>query len=280
MKHISGNQNCPCMSGKKYKDCCMPIQDFLSYFEENYGWKYYCERYVLNNIYQNSVAFRLFYDNERQKIQKQIIWFVDTKLNSNMRSGCLEGEAIKDSIPIIRIKKVPIELIDCFDAAHEIQHLIYGEVGMPLIQFKNAYNSKENEYLGTVLANTVADPLVNCSLIKYPFNYREYYQKALNIQIPIIERMPKNDISKADRLFLICLYIEKMLDWRLLDSNEKNSFEISFSNRFPNLCKKGNELIEWIDRNKYGTIQEVFNVYNKIIQYLKVDDMFFIKIRT
>jgi hypothetical protein len=158
LQDIGRNEDCSCMSGKKYKTCCLKRDNCL--IRPSSGWSYYDETYVISKIYKESESFKLFFDNERHKVEKPIYWYVDSNLDSIMRCG----ELLLDEQSFaywIRIKRSPIDIDEVFEAAHEIQHLIDKENGFPCVRLKENFRSESSNKLARILANTVGDPLAN-----------------------------------------------------------------------------------------------------------------------
>ena len=85
--------------------------------------------------------------------------------------------------------------------------MIFGEKGYPTARVLDQDINKT--YLATVLTNTVIDPLINKLLINFGFNFQKYIDKAIKIQIPMLEGYPDEiDLHLFDRHMIICLLIK------------------------------------------------------------------------
>lgn len=183
------------------------------------------------------------------KLQKPIYWVCNPNLNSNMRT------VGTDFFHVIIVNHVPIAREDYIDVAHEIGHLLLAESSFPGAKIKD--NDTNKLYLGTILTNTVIDPLINSTLKSYGFDFYEYMEKAKRIQIPMIERYPEElELHLFDRHFLKCLFIEKILEWRLLN-DQINPFEEIAKIKYPTLYKECKAFIEVIDEIGFDTASKV-----------------------
>lgn len=72
-KEIGRNDKCPCMSGKKYKNCCEKTGIWENFKKQNLLYK--DEQYVLSDLIDNDYIFKNLYLRERIKINKPVLFF-------------------------------------------------------------------------------------------------------------------------------------------------------------------------------------------------------------
>ncbi len=225
--------------------------------------KVYSEQYAIKAIYNNSQIFRSFYNTQRNKLGK-IMWLVDNALSANMRCIRIEG------FDAIITKSMPIEDINTFDTAHEIQHLIFGMEGYPSMCYSE-YGTTLNldmKYIASVL-NTVNDPMVNKRLATFGFDLLSYYNKASRIQKIWRQDMDVTLFNKLGTLLEVCLYIQKSLDWDIVaevTNEQHNKFIEWYDYRFPNISKEAKPLIKYIKDTGYDTQKKCEVIFKTIIK--------------
>lgn len=257
-KEIGRNDQCLCMSGKKYKNCCLENKEIVDYFKNILNARYIDGSYMLKNLTENSNLLERYLSEKLPMLKQPIVWLFDSNLNSNMRCGQV-GDA-----HIIIVKEIPVQYKDYFDVAHEIGHLLFGEQGYPAVNVRD--NDFSKTYLASVLINTVMDPKVNKEIIKYGFDFKDYINKAISIQIPMINRYPnENNLHKFDEHFLKCLLIEKLLEWDLLEENNENTFERLYKEKYPIIYKEVLESIKFMREFGTDTPEKVRIILQKII---------------
>ena len=257
-KQPGRNDKCPCMSGKKYKNCCINQTERDKWLKENLNAQYIDSIYIMNDLVLNSKKLARYFQDKLPLIQKPIIWLCNPNLNANMRSINIE-----DMYGII-IKKVPVASKDYFDIAHEIGHLVLGEQGYPFSRVIDGDQRKV--YLGSILTNTIIDPIINKEVVKYGFSFDEYMNKALEIQIPILQGYPQEFMLHTfDRHFVKCLLIEKILEWDLFKENRINPFEELCKQKYPNIYSETLSTISYIREIGIDTQEKVRNILNKIL---------------
>lgn len=259
MSKTGRNDDCPCMSGKKYKKCCMNNLEMINFFKKELNAQYIDGQYMIKNLLNGSDLLRNYLNDTLPSLKKPIIWLCNPQLNSNMRSIGFE-----ETHGII-VKKVPINYEDYIDIAHEIGHLLLSEQNFP--SSSPVDNDFNKMYLCTILNNTVLDPLINAKIKNYGFDFEGYMNKGIKIQIPIIKGYPVESIlHKYDKHFLKCLLIEKVLEWRLLDKNINNPFIDEYKNKYPNIYEEAMDTIKYIDSIGYDNPDKVRLILNKILK--------------
>jgi hypothetical protein len=269
MSGIGRNMPCPCMSGKKYKVCCMEIQPLLDEFSINK----IDENYLFKDILYDG-TFLKFLKNERVKVKGHIIWGSEEALTSKARCFTVNGET--ENLYVIKFRKTPIEIKDVFIPAHELQHVLCNEQGFPGIQLNEKFiGNVAYETLASVIANSIADPIVNKKILKnYDFDFTSYYMEQLNTQIPMIKQFPANELRNEGKIFLISLYVEKMLDWEHVKTNEGNEFLFTFNNRYPFLINEANNTLDTIKEVGFDTPDKVTYIYNYLIDKYNLRNVF------
>ena len=263
MKKIMPNDRCPCMSGKKYKHCCSRNKELLDFIKQNTGGDYIDSSYVLNDVISHSSQMETYLKEILPKIDMNIMFSVNTRLNANMRSGGI----LDANIGIIIVKKVPIHEKDYFDLAHEFGHLLLYKKGYPGFECKD----KNLSGLDSVVGNTIMDPMINKMLYKYGFDFIEYLKKGFAIQIPIFRNYPEEDkLDIFNRHFLKCLIIEKELEWEIIDESLlENKFKLLYQVKYPTLYQEAIDFIDYV--KKMGIEPE--HVRKAFEKLLKDNDM-------
>lgn len=238
MKKIMPNDKCPCMSGKKYKFCCSNRQPFLEDIKHITGGDYIDCEYILSDVECNSGIMKKYLNEILPSLRMKIIFAVNPSLNANMRSlGDDDG-----NFGIIIVKKVPIDPRDYFDLAHEFGHLLTKKKNYPVTRVHGVDVSA-----GTILTNTLMDPMINRMLIDYGFDFITYLKKGFALQSSIFERYPEEaHLELFQRHFIKCLIIEKELEWQNVDENVlKNEFKNIYAIKYPKLYKESLDFIRY-----------------------------------
>lgn len=269
MSNIGRNDKCPCMSGKKYKNCCAKEKERDRFLLDNLNSTYIDLEYVINTLEIDGALYK-FLKYNLLKLKNGLMVVVNPQLDAGMRSVSLE-----DSLNIIMVKKVPIRKEDNFDFAHEIGHFILAEQGYPASRVLD--NDQRKAYLGITLTNAIMDPLVNDIVLKYDFDFESYMLKGKKVQLPIFENGAKeNELHLYDRHFLKCLLIEKLNEWKMFNINQENSFEIICKEKYPNIYKEAMDFIRHSEEFGYDSPEKVRALLNKLLNDNKMDDVIMI----
>lgn len=257
MKKIMPNDKCSCKSGKKYKFCCLNRKQFLIALKNFTGGEYIDTNYVLSEVTGHSEIMRKYLESILPSIDRSIVFAVNPNLNANMRTGGIEDT----NISIIIVKRVPISEDDYFDLAHEFGHILTYEKGYTATSTKNV-----DMAMGTVLTNTIMDPMINQMLYSYGFDFITYLKKGFSIQIPLLKGYPIE--AKLDlffRHYIKCLIIEKELEWEIIDESIlANEFKKVYKDKYPLLYKEAVEFIEYAKTKGMDTPEEVKAVLSKL----------------
>ena len=261
---------CKCKSGKKYKDCCMIKQQLINAITG--GLQNYDEKYVLGELLEESEAFNDFYKKERANIKTPLFWIKDEKLSAKMRSsGYIINQKQYD---IIYTKKVPINMERVIDTAHEIQHIICNEKGLPAIQLNEKFQDNELfVWIAATFVNLLADPIVNSNLLNYDFNIYNFIKKETLEQIPLMLPLKQN-INELGRLNTISFYIQNHLEWELLNIEEVNLFSEAYRAKYDFLLEDVDDILNYIKTKGYDTNEKVRDIYLYIISKYNLHHIF------
>lgn len=263
--NIPGNSFCPCQSGLRYKKCCM-IHPERSEAAASLNAQYIAPSYVLSNLKQRSHEMVHFLDTVPAEILLSLWVFIKPDLNANMRSM-----AGYDHYAII-IKKMPLPEADFFDFAHEIGHIILAQQKYPSVVVSS--DSIGMMSLGTILTNTIMDPLVNRLVANSGFDLAEYMKKAIRIQSPGIKNMPHDTVR--NRHYLRCLCIEKILEWRILDIPFENAFLPIFQKYHPNEYAFANAFVDSLDISRLDDPEYVRDELSRLIKENQVQGILYL----
>lgn len=263
------NQSCPCKSGLKYQDCCLPLQDLIEFLPSTgicQDFKVYNERYVLSNLLKKSKEFEAFYNSERSEILNQIVWGVDPSLAAGMRIGFFQ----EFNINLIVLKKAPIDVEDALDTAHELMHFILGQKGFPLayISQEGLLNGYDARFAG-ILLNIVMNPLVSSKLSEFGFNLWSYYDKASQVQRNYRETTEQPPMSDRYKYYEVAFYIQKVLDWEIAQKHfprPQNDFLEWYRSKYPEVVQEAAIIIDEIRQNGIDTPHKARKILTKLIK--------------
>ena len=269
---VFDKSECSCMSGKKFKNCCKQIADVI----EILPGKKIDEQYILQDLLKESKIFKHFYMQERKKIKQDLHWCVDSAhIASKMRSlAILDEEKDTSCAYIILTQKAPISINDVFDAAHEIEHLVCYNQGYCAIEalVPDAID------ISCKFANILNDPIVNTKLAKYGFDLWAYYDECCSAQKISFGSCRESD--PKDRIELICLYLQKALDWEVacgISPRADNHFLEWMAREFPDATLTAKSILGLIRMSGYETPEKSEKVFNIIIQRLGLGKVLSVK---
>ncbi|AGK95848.1 YecA family protein [Clostridium pasteurianum] len=273
MNRVSRNDLCPCMSGKKYKNCCLG-KDFLEELEKQ-NLKYYDEEYILSKVKRESQYFNIFYENERQKIKRELLWLKKTiDSGANMSYGTLPF--IEGNPYCIAVKNVPILLEESFEAAHELQRIICLEEGFKTVKFKEGVEGNYSSLLCRVINDMIYDPIIDNRLIKYGFNLNDHYKKDDEIQIKTIGIQPIESLSPDHVVFITTLYVKKTLELRNIYPNindEEVEFNKWINKNYNGLVPFSKTILKFVEEVGYDTPEKIETIFDNMINALKLEEV-------
>lgn len=273
------NQSCPCKSGSKYRDCCLPLKG-LSEFLVTSGmcneFTINAERYTLNTILKKSKEFKAYFISERSKIAKPVIWGVDPTLSANMRTGEIQG-----ILNLIILKKSPICLDDAFDAAHELRHILLAQQGFPKASITDlGLKIGLDTAFATLLLNSIMDPLVNSGLTQFGFDLWGYFDKASREQQRIVkERGLREPLQNKDRYLAVLFYIQKALDFELANTQSSrlsDNFLDWYKMMYPETVREATLIINEIKSLGFDTPDKARQILTKIVNQFNLNNIIII----
>ncbi|HWQ89565.1 MAG TPA: SEC-C domain-containing protein [Desulfitobacteriaceae bacterium] len=259
------NEPCPCMSGLKYKKCCYKRELIL----KKIPCQTYYEGYILQDLLEHSPQFKSFYEAERSKISRNIIWAYDPELVSNVRATYLP----KINENLIACKNLPLSSEDAFDTAHELQHFICNEEGYPSVKLSELLAGQTNSNLAIALSSSLNDPIVNKRLLPFAFDLWSQYDKDCASEKTYMEKIDEPQ-APTEKLYYTAYYIAKALLWDvccLTSVRNSNDFLEWYDSHFPNFSPEARETLSWIKKLGYETPEKAEAVYTKLITQFELD---------
>lgn len=257
-KEIGKSVKCPCMSGKKYRNCCKNNNIVLELREQ--GINCFSEKYFFKDVITDN-SFRNYYKSNKDKINSDIITGTSNNLGASMSYGIYE-----DRWFILNDKISPVQKFKALEAAHELQHIINHYNGYPSVSFKKEYMGNNNIPCKNI-SDMLNDPMVNGEIMKYGFDMKSYFEKADRIQIPAIETF----IGHEKKTFIITLCVKRYLDYKNIDPNiriEDISFIKYCKEKYSSLEVFWLQIISWIRQIGYKTKESADLILNKTIELL------------
>lgn len=258
---IERNGLCPCQSGEKYKKCCLKHPERME-AAQSLNAQYVDTGFVLSDFKARSTIFAKFLDDIPEQLLDLLWVFVNPSLNANMRSAAGYGHLV------IIVRQWPLPEEDFFDFAHEITHIVLGLNGYP--GCKVLSGDLRLISLGTVLTNTIMDPLVNQRVVQYGFDFTEYIQKSFRMQLDMLKFPTPNTVE--DRHSLRCLCIEKILEWRMLEIPFVNLFLPIFEQYHPCEYRFALDFVNSIDISRLGEPNYVRELLSQLIHENQMQD--------
>ncbi|MDD2233562.1 MAG: SEC-C domain-containing protein [Desulfitobacteriaceae bacterium] len=258
------NSPCPCMSGLKYKKCCLKREFILKHIP----CQTYIESYALQNLLASSPEFKSFYNTERSKIRRNIIWAHDPELNSNVRATYL----FKPKEHLLAFSTLPIPPDDGFDTAHELQHFICSEEGYPSVGISDILMQTSTN-LASALSSALNDPIANKRLVPFGFDLWAQYDQASTNEKKYFESTDEPQ-APTEKLYSTAFYISKTLNWDvscLFSPRKKNDFLEWYDAKFPNFSKEAKESLALVRKIGYETPEEATAVFTELIARFELD---------
>ncbi|MCU6798011.1 SEC-C metal-binding domain-containing protein [Paenibacillus sp. WQ 127069] len=249
MDKIGRNDLCPCMSSKKYKQCC-GLTGKWEFFKRS-GYNYYYEPFVLNELLSGDEIFLNFYRSERKKIKKNVLFFQSNTMNSSASFGHIGDNREQH---YIQTKNIQIPLDASFHIAHEIQHLILCDEGYKMLFLKDNISNSDSG-LNKYFNDMIYDPIVNGRLKTFGFDLLNYLQSGDEVQ----EKALITNTTEEGMIWIATLYVKKFLDYKNLYP-EILAHEVGFNKliekNYPELIPVCNDLLRIVEANGYQTPSE------------------------
>jgi hypothetical protein len=246
------------MSGLKYKKCCLKREFILKHIP----CQTYIEDYALRDLLANSPEFKSFYNSERPKIRRNIIWAHDPELNSNVRATYLP----KPKEHLLAFSTLPIPPDDGFDTAHELQHFICSEEGYPSVSISDILMQTSSN-LAPALSCALNDPIANKRLVPFGFDLWAQYDQASTNEKKYFESTAEPQ-SPTEKLYSTAFYISKTLNWDvccLSSPRGKNDFLEWYDAKFPNFSKEAKDSLALVKKTGYETPEQATAAFTELI---------------
>ncbi len=266
---IKRNDPCPCGSNKKYKKCCY-LDDPGKGTINVRSWR---EQFVLCKLLDpsnNSNTFRRFYKENRGIIKPSIFWINNSNLeiSRQLKNGYLACSHFKEDKEYccIVLRQIPALLEDDYIIAHELGHFILDSEGFPTIGCIDTPNNKIRT-LSTCLCSMIQDPIIDRRLISYGFDMYKGHEREIKQLFKGIKKEPPPD-EPLHRLFWAAIYVDQILNWSIFDSVDKTpliEFTSWFENKYSDIAKEGQDLLELIQSIGYDTPNKMNDLNEKII---------------
>lgn len=273
MSSISRNNPCTCMSGKKYKKCCLG-NNLVQELKEQ-GINYYDEKYFFREVNKNE-SFRKYYENNRNKVKDFIITGFIKDLGASMSYGTYTYETEeKEYWFILNNNNSQVEEFKSLDAAHEIQHIINHHNGYPTVKFKDQYLGNNNIICKNI-SDMLNDPMVNMEISKYGFDMKSYFDRADSIQIPIIDSFNGHEKNT----FIITLCAKRYLDYKNINPNidiKDIEFIRHCKDKYSSLEQYWLQIISWINQIGYENPECAYDILEKTIDILGYEEYLEVK---
>lgn len=214
---------------------------------------HYPESVVLGELLKSSDEFKAFYQTERDKILKPILWVHDSSLQYDeaMTTRRRTEEGIVD---LIRIGRIPAIREDAFMIAHEMEGCVLYAEGFTGAIPKDV---KAGNLVGA-FNSMVWTPLRDSRLENYGFDLRKDYETRVNKVYHTLGTQPPEDpLKKLEWEFY---YVQYLLYWQdtLHQGNKSESeFQSWFDNRYPDLVQEGQEIFHLVNTIGYNTPEKM-----------------------
>lgn len=252
---IDRNSLCSCRSGMKYKKCCMKHPE-RNEFGCLIGAEYIDRYTVFTDLAARSNIMTQLLRALPERMMDLVWVYLNPNLDANMRSVAGYGHYA------IIIKQFPIHEEDFFDFAHELGHVYMIMQNYPGSEIISGNPSLMG--LGTVLTNTLMDPIVNKFVTQWRLDIQGYMEKSFRIQIPMIEKCSHNHLWEQH--YLRCLCIEKILEWRILELPIENRFLPVFRRHHPSEYEFALSFADSLELNRLSDPSYVREILKQLIR--------------
>lgn len=263
LKPVGRNDECPCGSNKKFKNCCLGV------FPDE---KIFYEKDVISIILEKSPQFKRYYEEKRKRIHNKLFWAI--KRNSTPHIKCRNGTKPSGE-HIIWLKEIPPKTIKPSVIAHEMEHIILVEEGYPYTFPRNTAIN-----FSSFVNSLLQDPLIYRRLEKYDFDVKNDYIK--NIEQLCEELGFSNSPQKApteelEKIKWILVYTQANLIKENLSIKEDIcSFNELFNKYYKEIAEEGDRLIEVIQEMGFSTIEEQNELLKHILKKYNLESILFI----
>ncbi len=216
---------------------------------------------LIRPLRENSDIFERFYNEEREKTG-DISWFIDPNLPRGFNAATITNGIIRQ----IRIS--PTASKNAKTIAHEIMHMVRYDSGLPL---NIEVYHPTHKALSSRLASMLEDPIVDDILQrKYGFDLLSGYKAQVGQFKEELREFKGEPICYLIRVRFILSFVETAFEWDLIkDERARNEFVDYQSDHrtvFPDISKKGDDLISVMQEIGSKTTEEHKKIFNYIVE--------------
>ena len=213
--------------------------ELIEYLEREFRAKYY--DITALKFTQNMKALE-YINKVIPQIKLPVYSFIKPDLDADMRTCNMEGVC-----HFILMRDVLTDPVTLTEIAHEFGHLYYGDKGYPLT--RPASGKIEDMSKGTILSNTIMDPIINRDLADFGLDMVEYMKKGVQIQAPeLMFGYPEyGKMNKYQKHYVKCLLIDKIQEWKIINNAIPNAFIDIADKKHKRLLKESRDFVKRIE---------------------------------
>lgn len=220
-------------------------------------------REIVQNLLQESSAFRALYKAERKKIPECICWLELT--DELARSAGLPEGVLAATNPDTNttfLKRIPPRVDDAFVIAHELRAYVLKKEGFPMVRRNPDVADPGVGQISSELNTMVGTPLQDSILSKYGFDLEKEYRVYLGTFFKG-PRAPVNSVEEFEYLFF---YAKMVLYWEdVLHNTGISDFQRQFDQWYPLIANDGYILLSKIRAFGYETPDKMAALFLDII---------------
>lgn len=244
------------------------------------------EEKVLSRLLQESEQFKGFYQNERPKIKKELFWYLNPLLTSNIITQPIFSEKNIILGYVVNIKSPILDTSESVPAIYELIHIILSEQGLTGLIGLTPEAAAIPEYVSflqgtaSALQNMLIGPLTNAILARNGFDIKGHYDSVNVIQRQQLELVTVEPQHPLEKLYQVSFYIQKALDWEIAcngSPGETDDFLSWYEARYPVISAEAKEVLEWVKKTGYTSISKVRKIFKEIIKRYEAEIYFVVK---
>jgi len=231
--------------------------------------KFYKEDYALSVILNDYKPFSDFYNIERPKITKDVLWVIPEE---EIAAEMLFGVIGDDECFLIAAKHFPVPVTQAFSAAHELQHLICRQEGYPSLTYFDMENWGRC-YINMHISDMINDPIVNARIVDYGFDLDEYINRTISVTK---NSVGINNQNPEDLILLEVVYVKIHLYYEILKNKgiqKKNEYNEWFEQNYLGLLPRAEKLLNMIIKTGYDTPDKTVHVLRRAIRIYNLQDV-------
>jgi len=227
--------------------------------------KIYPEEIVIKFLISNSPEFKAYYEAERDKITIPITWV--RKLDLPEGIDYRTSEINKKQF--IYLRRIPPNIKDSLKIAHELQHVIHREQGIPLLGVLNA----NFENLSSAFNSCIHDLLVNRDLLKYDFDLCDDFEQEIVESKRQLEKISQEPTEFFELLRWAVNYASKQLDYSFIISEydyQDDTFFRWFDRRYPRTAMESFKIVTAINKIGIKSTESIITNFDWFISEYKL----------